>query len=134
VGTLLAIFAVEAGEQSHRLTIEIDGLKSNAGKVAFAVFDSKEPYDRRSDPLRSTFLPVVDRGCGWVVEDLPTGRYAVMVFHDRNDNGELDKRPLGIPKEPYGFSNDARDPFGPPSFEDAAILVDGDLTIEVRLR
>jgi uncharacterized protein (DUF2141 family) len=30
---------------------------------------------------------------------------------------------LGIPKEPYGFSRDARGKFGPPGFEDAAIEV-----------
>ena len=36
---------------------------------------------------------------------LPKGSYAVVVFHDENDNGEVDHNPLGFPKEPLGFSN-----------------------------
>jgi len=30
---------------------------------------------------------------------------------------------MGMPNEPYGFSNDARGSFGPPSFEDASFVV-----------
>ena len=30
---------------------------------------------------------------------------------------------LGIPKEGYGFSNDAKGRMGPPSFDDAAVEV-----------
>ena len=32
----------------------------------------------------------------------------MQVYHDRNANGKLDTNWLGIPKEPYGFSNGAR--------------------------
>jgi uncharacterized protein (DUF2141 family) len=31
---------------------------------------------------------------------------------------------LGIPKEGYGFSNNAGSTFGPPSFDDAKITLD----------
>jgi uncharacterized protein (DUF2141 family) len=55
--------------------------------------------------------------------DLPPGRYAVIVFHDENDNGLLDKNGLGIPIEGYGFSNNATGFFSAPSFDDAAITV-----------
>lgn len=48
---------------------------------------------------------------------LEQGTYAVSIFHDENSNGELDANFLGIPKEPYAFSNNAKGYFGPPSFE-----------------
>ena len=47
---------------------------------------------------------------------LPTGVYAVGIFHDLNGDGALSKNFLGMPKEPFGFSNNARARFGPPSF------------------
>ena len=41
------------------------------------------------------------------VADVPAGRYALMAFADANANGVLDKNMLGVPKEGFGFSNDA---------------------------
>jgi uncharacterized protein (DUF2141 family) len=57
----------------------------------------------------------------------------VRLFHDSNGNGELDRNMLGIPREGYGFSNDAG-ARGPASFEEAAVSIDGDARIEVPLR
>ena len=58
----------------------------------------------------------------------------VMQAFDENNNGKLDKNLVGIPLEPYGFSNNARGFLGPPSFGDARFQVSGPNTrIEVRL-
>jgi uncharacterized protein (DUF2141 family) len=54
------------------------------------------------------------------VPDLPPGRYAVAAYVDNNRNGKQDKNFLGVPKEDYGFSNEARGRFGPPDFAEAA--------------
>ena len=65
----------------------------------------------------------------------PRGQYAAVVYHDVNDNGALDKGRFGIPREPYGFSNDARSPFGPPGFEEASFDVNEEpLTISIEIR
>jgi uncharacterized protein (DUF2141 family) len=55
--------------------------------------------------------------------DLPPGRYAIIVFHDENDDGRLNKSMLGIPNEGYGFSNNATGFLSAPSFESAAVEV-----------
>lgn len=69
------------------------------------------------------------------VKDVPPGTWAVVAYQDENSNGKLDTNLLGIPKEPYGFSRDARSKFGPPGFEDAAIEIgDAPATAAVRLR
>ncbi len=41
-------------------------------------------------------------------EDVPEGTYALVVFHDENDNGEIDHNFLHIPKEQLGFSRGFR--------------------------
>lgn len=65
---------------------------------------------------------------------MPPGRYAVAVYHDRDNSGKLETGAFGIPKEPVGFSNNPTFLFGPPSFDAAAIQL-GDtarrLTIEL---
>jgi uncharacterized protein (DUF2141 family) len=50
---------------------------------------------------------------------VPYGEYAVAAFLDMNGNGKQDRNFLGIPKEPYGFSNDARGTVGPAKWRDA---------------
>jgi uncharacterized protein (DUF2141 family) len=61
------------------------------------------------------------------------GTHAIKVFHDVNDNGKLDTNWLGIPTEPYGFSNDAMGTLGPPSFQQAQFIV-GQKPTTIRIR
>lgn len=53
------------------------------------------------------------------VPDVPPGRYAVQVFHDRNGNGKVDRGLFGIPKEPIGISRDAPIHLSAPKWDDA---------------
>ena len=55
--------------------------------------------------------------------DLKPGVYALKCFVDDNANGELDTGWLGIPSEPYGFSNNAFRLGVPPTFEMAKFTV-----------
>lgn len=65
--------------------------------------------------------------------DVPPGTYAVAVFQDINGNGQLDRTPLGLPLEPYGFSNEAGRQRRP-SFPAAAVNVgESDVRVGVRL-
>jgi uncharacterized protein (DUF2141 family) len=50
---------------------------------------------------------------------LPEGPLAFTLYQDANANGRLDMNPMGMPTEPYGFSNNAAGHFGPPKFEQA---------------
>lgn len=70
-----------------------------------------------------------------LIPNIPAGEYAVAVFADMNDNGVLDKNFVGIPKEPVGFSRDAKGRFGPPKFADAAFMVgDGVIALSIELK
>lgn len=123
------------GGGTTSLTIEILGIESNEGSVAVALFDSPESFDQRTGAVASETVVPQDKRASWSVASLPAGIYAVAVFHDLNDNGELDRTTLGPPAEPYGFSNNARGTFGPPRFDNAAVqLPPGQHTIQIRLR
>lgn len=85
-----------------------------------ALFDSEPAWRARRNPVREAILPVSHATTKAVFDDLPPGRYAVMAYHDRNGDGRLNTLPVGLPVEPYGFSNDARGTFGPPAWRAAA--------------
>ena len=64
---------------------------------------------------------------------LAPGSYAVSVIHDANGNGDIDLNAFGIPTEGWGFSNDARATFGPPSFDAAAVHVGADAPARIEI-
>lgn len=119
------IFAQEITSDSvlqiSRFTLLIEGIPEVKGEIRIAMFDSEQKYPE--DPVHAIVLPVERKEVEWVVNDLPYGEYAIAVYHDKNKNGELDSNLLGIPKEDYGFSNNARGRFGPASWKDAKFIV-----------
>jgi uncharacterized protein (DUF2141 family) len=113
------------------LEVRVSGVSAQ-GKVNVAVCDRerflKQCAYNASAPAQAGETTVVVKG-------VPAGTWAVIAWQDENGNNELDRNLIGIPKEPYGFSRDARAKFGPPSFEDAAIEVGaGSATANLRLR
>jgi len=99
----------------------VQGINEVKGEVRIAVFDSKDKYTK--EPIHAIVLPVDSTTIIWKQEMLPFGEYAIAVYHDKNENGKIDTNILGIPKEDYGFSNNARGRFGPASWEDSKFKV-----------
>jgi uncharacterized protein (DUF2141 family) len=121
--------------QAADLTVEVAGLKSARGKVLVAVFDSTENFLKQ--PMRTAAIDAAVAQAGkvqLVITGLPAGDYAFSVFQDENGNGELDMNPMGMPVEPYGFSNDAAGSFGPPSFAQSAVHLPEVKLVTIKLR
>lgn len=102
-------------------TLTLTGVKEAEGEIRIAVFNSKASYTKET--VFAEIIPVQSTEVNWSIPDLPYGEYAIAVYHDKNTNGELDTNLLGIPKELYGFSNNARGRFGPASWNDAMFTV-----------
>ena len=105
-------------EQQPALNIEIVGIDQMQGSIMVAVYRSQETF-LSDDVVVGDSFEVTDKTVNAKV-NLPYGKYAISIFHDLNSDGELNTNMFGIPKEPIGFSNDARGTFGPPNFEKAA--------------
>ncbi len=118
------------------LHVVVTGFRSTDGDLAIALFASEDDYQEQTNAVRREWLIVEGDEVTWTLSDLPPGEYAVIAYHDENDNRELDFRILGIPKEPVGVSNNARAAFGPPRFRAAKFEVRaGDVAEQhVRLR
>lgn len=93
-----------------------DGFRQSEGDVKYAVFDRA---GHGTTPVRTGAAEIRgDRTAAFVVEGLAVGEYSLVVFHDINLNGDLDRGAFGRPIEPYTFSRNVRGRFGTPSFED----------------
>ena len=65
---------------------------------------------------------------------LPFGEYAITLFVDFNGNKKIDKNFLGIPKEPYGFSNNVIGNMSAPTFDQAKFVISGPTSQNIKLR
>jgi uncharacterized protein (DUF2141 family) len=97
------------------------------------VFNSPDKW--LEEPVYSGTIKVDSQEVIWKINDVPYGDYGAAVFHDENSNGKMDKNFVGIPLEPYGFSNGVRVVLGPPKWENAKFVVKSsatDVSIEVK--
>ena len=83
-------------------------------------------------PLMGDTLFIINNGISEATfPELGNGEYAVKLYHDENGNGNHDQNFIGIPKEDYAFSNNARGTMGPPDYEKAKFALDNNLTINI---
>lgn len=117
----------------HTLTVHLSNLDCSKGAIMLAVFANAESFPEGT-PLYSRRMPCAELKGEKIELHLPKGRLAIAVYHDLNDNKELDRNFFFFPTEPYGFSNNAQGRTGPPSFEQAAFMLSEDTSIDILLR
>lgn len=119
---LMSVFFISypllAGEVplAGNLTLVITGFKSSKGMARIEVLDSEQAYANESKALCLIRSRIIGNRVEVSLKGLPYGQYAVIVFHDANGNGVLDKTLRGMPKEAWGNSNNIRGKFGPPDY------------------
>ena len=136
---LLLLFSLNIS--TDELTINISG-QTRAGVLSLAIYDNAEAYNysvkgekRSEEGVFSgieTFIELKESH--EFVIDLPEGIYAIALFVDANKNLKIDKNFLGIPKEQFGFSNNAMGKLSAPSFEQAKFKVEGNTLQNIKLK
>jgi uncharacterized protein (DUF2141 family) len=132
----LALCGLAFGAQAADLTVEVDGALAKGGSVTVGLFDAAAAATFPKTPSAGQRTAAAQGPVTVVFRNLQPGRYAISAYHDQNDNQVLDRGAFGIPKERYGFSQDARGAGGPPEFRDAAFEVKdgGDNRVKLTLR
>lgn len=120
----LAALLLASSASAATLKVVVEGVRSTSGTVRVTLFASGDGW-LKTGVRALEIKPSVPKSDG-LIENVEPGEYAVSVVVDENDNGKLDTNAMGIPKEPYGFSNDAKGVFGPAKWADAKFKVEGD--------
>ena len=117
--------------QSHRLTLDVVGMKEKKGNLLISVYDSAEDYLKK--PVKTLTTPV-DALTKRVVLELESGTYAVVIYQDLNSNGKVDRNFFRLPTEPCGFSRDARPKMGPPRYKPASFTLNEDTEMRIKMK
>lgn len=115
-------FALAQEPEGTVIELEIININSDYGKMMIGLYDSKGNW--LNIPFKGAFGQILDGKSKATFSNIPAGTYAISVFHDDDDDGELNTF-LGIPTEDTGSSNDAPARFGPPKWEAAKFIVEG---------
>lgn len=129
------LFLAEGWAQSSAsIALEVSGVRSNRGNICMLLFASPTGFPDQSDKaFKLLETPASIGSVSAVFSAIPSGTFAISVLHDANKNRTLDKNWLGIPREAYGISNNARANFRAPSFKAARFSHDGIATTTIRL-
>jgi uncharacterized protein (DUF2141 family) len=119
----------------YDLTVVCANLPASGGTLFVGLWDQAEGF-RAADAMRQgRRIAVSDQGRAHVTfADLPAGTYAVSSYLDANDNGQLDRNFLGLPSEPYGFSNNVYPNTRATRFDEAAFRLQSDAEITIRMQ
>jgi uncharacterized protein (DUF2141 family) len=118
--------------QNIKLTVSVQNVQPGQGRVRVCLFDNEKDFLNRARQCVDVAVTVKPSVQADFFQVEP-GTYAVIVYHDLNSNGKLDRNRIGLPAEPYGFSNNPSTLFGPPSFNRASFSISKSELIVVRL-
>ncbi len=113
--------------QNLSLLVNIKNFKSNEG-MAYVLLQ-----DHLRKNLQQQWIKVEKNEAKVIFKNLQTGKYAVRLYHDANNNKKLDTDFWGLPKENWGCSNNVKPRFAAPKFEDMIFKIEKDETITINL-
>ena len=127
--SLLLFSTPFTSQEKATLNITFTNIETAKGQLMVALNDTK------GEMIQGYVVPVTKTGSiTYTIKDVKPGNYTMAVFHDLNKDEELNTNMVGIPKEPYGFSNNARGTFGPPSLKDQTFTIQGSTSISIALK
>lgn len=119
---IFGIAKVNAQDKAtHDVVVTITNFDNDKGKAFIALYNSEASF--LGAGYMSVIATIKEKTCSVTFKDVPQGVYAISLFHDENGNDKMDSNFLGIPKEDYACSNNAKGFMGPPKWQDAKFEV-----------
>ena len=125
-----AIFAQAPSEAVAGTTITVKiPVASDQGQVVFGLYTQNNFLQQPIDGINTQ----VEDGVATVTfNNVTPGEYAVIAFHDKNNDNQMNFDVNGMPLEDYGASNNIMS-YGPPQWGNAKFEVaDAPVALEIR--
>lgn len=114
-----------------KLTAKVVNASNNKGKIYFALYNSEENFIART-PVATASSTIQNGISKAEFSNVMTGFYAIICFHDANDNGKMDFQENGMPLEDFGMTNNVMS-FEPPQFKNGKFEVtNADLSLSIK--
>jgi uncharacterized protein (DUF2141 family) len=118
----LLILALAIPAQAATIAVKVNKVKSTQGDIRASLCETEAAY-KADTCIKEVVLKAQKGTTELMFENVSPGIYGIQLMHDKNSNGDMDFNFLGIPKEGYGFSNNAKPRFSQPSFKRISFTV-----------
>lgn len=115
------------------LTIKISNIDKIKGEIKVGVFDTDTNFLKEGHAIKNYSIKVKNNTATLTITDLPKGEYAITMYHDQNSDNECNRNFIGIPKEPYAFSNNVKPKVSAPKYKDCKFTFSDDKTLNIKL-
>lgn len=129
---LLCLLNLNA-QQTYDLSVVVTNLENNDGVLQYGLYNNSEKFPIVGETYKMVRVKTSGTSRKYTFKGLPKGNYAVAIYQDENNNDNCDKNFLGVPIEPYAFSNDFRPKLSVPSFKDCSFILDKSKTVTIKL-
>ena len=110
---------------TEKVTVVVTALASTHSVVRLNFYNVSDTFLKHGQQALRLEVRPAGKDVISIPVDLAPGEWAVALTQDVNDNDKLDKNFLGIPTEPYAFSNNVRPHLAAPKFEECKFTVSG---------
>ncbi|MDO7886059.1 DUF2141 domain-containing protein [Hymenobacter cheonanensis] len=110
---------------TETVTVVVSALASTQSVVKLNFYNAADKFLQKDQQAFRVVVKPEGKTEISVPVELTPGEWAVALTQDTNNNDKLDKNFLGIPTEPYAFSNNVRPRFAAPKFEECKFMVSG---------
>src|ERR1700761_8472441 len=118
LGGIVAAMAAGTAAQAADLTIRVENVLPAGGVLRLGLYDAALYPDDDSKPIASADVPAIAGETVITLHGISPGVYAIQTFQDVNANNKMDTSWMGLPLEPFGFSDDAKPFLSKPSFDE----------------
>ena len=133
LGSFLGFSQEAETNKTFNVVANVNNINSNDGTMYYALYTSAESMMNRK-AIQRQLTTVKDGASTITFTNVEVGVYSIVVYHDVNNNKQMDFNEMGMPLEKYGVSNNATNPYGPPNFSDTKFdVIDTNLTFEIEL-
>ena len=115
---LFGLISTLIPQNNPKLTIKISNIEKIKGEIKVGVFNTETNFLKEGHAIKNYSVKVENNTAVLTITDLPKGEYAITMYHDQNSDNECNRNFIGIPKEPYGFSNNVKPKMSAPKYED----------------
>ena len=122
--TLAVAPKADTTSQKAPLTLIVNNLRSNTAPITIGVYGTTNKFPDPKDQMKEYKFTPNGNQLVAKIKDLKFGTYALAIYQDVNSNGKIDKTVIGIPTEPYAFSNNYKPKVKAPNFDDCKFQYD----------
>lgn len=101
--------------------VQLKNIKEYKGTAYFNLYSSSN-FPTKGKQIQQKKVKI-KANTAYVTFSVPNGNYAIAMYHDVNDNNQMDKNWVGYPQEPYGFSKNFKPTISEPDFDDCKFSV-----------